>query len=692
MSKQSLPDLEALEALAAVSERGSFTAAARALGLSKVALSRRVVALEEALGDRLLVRTTRSVHLTPAGEIAVTLGAGVLEQARELVRAVSDANRDPTGQLRIVTTPLMHDIVLEPVVIPFVKRYPKVTVVLEVHSDPLASGLERYDLALLVGPPRGSSLGSLLLGRSRLGCFALGGGQPAWVHARRTRAVEPSADYLDKHESADPPAPSLVARARWQRPSCGCWRVGRCRRSRPTPSSRAGSVRLRTSARSSICSRSDCGPAAREGDVSAHRLIAVGGVSALPPLPADRHPASKGYACDKARGSNAPRQSTSPLRPRLHRRGTRHPRGGGALAHVRDRYLFYYGGGGQGNHLPGAYATATRRTLRSRYRSRGGIARSRRRADFERCDVALFIGEPLALALDPAGRVPALPRRALARWQRARAGAGGLDAAGGPGLRYLPEPGASASARPRVPRSCSSKERLRHRPSARPASFEDLGVQMGPQSTLVSYLHRLLVLLTGNLGKPGSHYIPTTLVPLWGGEAKRPSPVVGARIVGGLVPASHRRRISPIREAPCLALVKGAARRTRPSPHDRELQVPALWEAGEGGVVRRRGGGRTSPPPPPPLPPPPRRPSPDRTAPRQPGSATAPPPCVGCPRRCSAGTSRCPTGWGSRIRGATAGVATGVAPNELTSSEDRDPFVGTPWHKHVAARLERLPG
>jgi hypothetical protein len=31
-----------------------------------------------------------------------------------------------------------------------------------------------------------------------------------------------------------------------------------------------------------------------------------------------------------------------------------------------------------------------------------------------------------------------------------------------------------------------------------------------------------------------------------------------------------------------------------------------------------------------------------------------------------------------------------VAPNELTSLEDRDPFVGTPWHKHVPARVERV--
>ncbi len=70
------------------------------------------------------------------------------------------------------------------------------------------------------------------------------------------------------------------------------------------------------------------------------------------------------------------------------------------------------------------------------------------------------------------------------------------------------------------------------------ASFEDLGVQMNRHSTLVSYLHRLLILLTGSLGKPGTHYIPATLVDLTSGEAKRTSPVVGARMVGGLVPCN----------------------------------------------------------------------------------------------------------------------------------------------------------
>ncbi len=70
------------------------------------------------------------------------------------------------------------------------------------------------------------------------------------------------------------------------------------------------------------------------------------------------------------------------------------------------------------------------------------------------------------------------------------------------------------------------------------STFEDLGVQMNRSSTLVSYLHYLLIVLTGSLGKPGSHYLPTPLVALAGGSSERRSPVVGARIVGGLVPCN----------------------------------------------------------------------------------------------------------------------------------------------------------
>ena len=73
--------------------------------------------------------------------------------------------------------------------------------------------------------------------------------------------------------------------------------------------------------------------------------------------------------------------------------------------------------------------------------------------------------------------------------------------------------------------------------------FEDLGVQMNRDSTLVSYVEKLVWLLTGNFGKRGAQYVPSSLVPLGrdrghaAGEGPR-SPVAGAPIISGLVPCN----------------------------------------------------------------------------------------------------------------------------------------------------------
>ena len=58
--------------------------------------------------------------------------------------------------------------------------------------------------------------------------------------------------------------------------------------------------------------------------------------------------------------------------------------------------------------------------------------------------------------------------------------------------------------------------------------------------------------------------------------------------------------------------------------------------------------------------------------------------------RCSRGHLSLPNGLGLVYPGERRAGPTGVAPNELTAAEDRDPFVGTPWHKSVPARLERV--
>src|SRR5688572_23177985 len=133
-----------------------------------------------------------------------------------------------------------------------------------------------------------------------------------------------------------------------------------------------------------------------------------------------RHPSSQGYACEKPHRldhyQHGRDRLTSPLRRRADGTfeeidwDTAIREVAARLAAVRDTHggeaIFYYGGGGQGNHLPGSYATATRRALGMRYRS-SALAQektgefwvshrmlgSATRADFEHCDVALFLGK-----------------------------------------------------------------------------------------------------------------------------------------------------------------------------------------------------------------------------------------------------------------------------------------------------------
>jgi anaerobic selenocysteine-containing dehydrogenase len=322
-----------------------------------------------------------------------------------------------------------------------------------------------------------------------------------------------------------------------------------------------------------------------------------------------RHPASRGYACEKAHRldhyQNARDRLTSPLR--------RRPDGtfeaidwdtairevAARLAAVRDAHggdaIFYYGGGGQGNHLPGAYATATRRALGSRYRS-SALAQEKTgeflvadrmlgtstRADFERCDVALFLGKnpwqshsiPRArvtlkeIARDPSRTLIVIdPRRTetaeladLHLAVRPGGDAALLAAILGviveedlvdhaflaahavdvePVLAAIRAISVAACAAASGVDEALVRRAARALGGARAlASFEDLGVQMNRGSTLVSYLHRLLVALTGNLGKPGTHYVPSTIVSLVGGASGKKSPVAGAPIIAGLVPCN----------------------------------------------------------------------------------------------------------------------------------------------------------
>jgi DNA-binding transcriptional LysR family regulator len=94
-----------MAAFAHVSELKSFTAAAHALGVPKVAVSRAILSLERRLGTRLLIRTTRRVSLTPAGALLLPHSQRLLAEV-EAVRARFAPTAADMRRLRVMVDPV----------------------------------------------------------------------------------------------------------------------------------------------------------------------------------------------------------------------------------------------------------------------------------------------------------------------------------------------------------------------------------------------------------------------------------------------------------------------------------------------------------------------------------------------------------------------------------------------------------
>jgi anaerobic selenocysteine-containing dehydrogenase len=327
------------------------------------------------------------------------------------------------------------------------------------------------------------------------------------------------------------------------------------------------------------------------------------------------HPGSAGYTCEKAlrldHYQNGGDRLTSPLRRRSDGTfeeidwDTAIAEVAAKLKHIGDTYggetIFAYGGGGQGNHLGGAYSGATFRALGLKYRTNalaqektgefwvsGKMFAGLTRSDFKHCEVAVFVGKnpwqshgfPHArttlkeIAADPKRSIIVIdPRRSetadLADFHlQVRPGTDAWCLAAMGAVLVEEKLVATSWVEAHVNGSeevldalqsvniatfaaiCDVDEDLIRRAVRRIASaasvsvFEDLGVQMSIHSTLNSWLEKLVWVLTGNFGKPGTQFIPSSLVSIArsggdGGKAKENiSPVVGARIISGLVPCN----------------------------------------------------------------------------------------------------------------------------------------------------------
>lgn len=122
--------LTEFDAVVAVAKLGSFRAAATELGMSSSALSHAVAALEARLGVRLFNRTTRSVSATDAGEQFIGRIAPALAEIGGAIEGINSHRDTPTGTLRINTSAGAARMVLTPIILEYMRRYPEMRVVL----------------------------------------------------------------------------------------------------------------------------------------------------------------------------------------------------------------------------------------------------------------------------------------------------------------------------------------------------------------------------------------------------------------------------------------------------------------------------------------------------------------------------------------------------------------------------------
>lgn len=143
--------LEAIRTLIAAVDGGSLSAASRALGTPLPTVSRRVSDLEAHLGAQLLVRTSRKLILTDAGEVFIASARRIIDELGEAERAASGEYREPRGEL-IVTAPILFGrLHIAPIVHDFLAAYPQVSVRL-VLSDSVIDMVEAHiDVAVRIG-------------------------------------------------------------------------------------------------------------------------------------------------------------------------------------------------------------------------------------------------------------------------------------------------------------------------------------------------------------------------------------------------------------------------------------------------------------------------------------------------------------------------------------------------------------
>jgi DNA-binding transcriptional LysR family regulator len=200
--------LGSIEQFCRAAERGSFTSAAEVLGLTPAAVSRSISRLEQRLGVRLFLRTTRAVKLTAEGELYWKECQLALEQIAEAERAITGAQTVPSGPLRISVSAAYGTFRLLPLMPAFTALYPQIDMEISISDKIIDFVEEGFDVAIRLGIQQDSRLVAFKLEDALLGVFAT----PAYL---AKKGVPRGIDDLVEHDCIQYISPNTGRPLQW---------------------------------------------------------------------------------------------------------------------------------------------------------------------------------------------------------------------------------------------------------------------------------------------------------------------------------------------------------------------------------------------------------------------------------------------------------------------------------------------